>query len=96
MLVLFVLSQQKMYTYEIENTIKRLSEGRLSYNTLYQTIHRLQDYGYVSTVERVLSDDNRVRVYYSITELGRVYLDDLRREYQNFIDAIALIFSKHI
>ena len=94
MLVLFVLRQKPMYTYEMMNTIERLSEGRLSFNTLYQAIYRLRDFGYISESDKVLSEDNRIRIYFSITEAGEGYLRDLRVEYQNFIDTISLIFSR--
>lgn len=94
MLVLFVLRQKSMYTYEMMSAIESLSEGRLSFNTLYQAIYRLRDHGYIRESEKVLSQDNRVRIYFSITEEGQVYLEALRREYQSFIDAVALIFSK--
>ena len=95
MLVLFVLRQKPMYTYEMMSTIERLSEGRLSFNTLYQAIYRLRDFGYISESDKVLSEDNRIRIYFSITEAGEGYLRDLRVEYQNFIDTISLIFSKY-
>lgn len=42
MLVLFVLRQKSMYTYEMMSAIESLSEGRLSFNTLYQAIYRLR------------------------------------------------------
>lgn len=94
MLTLFVLRQKPMYTYEMMSTIERLSEGRLTFNTLYQAIYRLRDFGYISESDKVLSEDNRMRIYFSITETGEKYLKDLMVEYQNFIDTISLIFSK--
>ena len=94
MLVLFVLRQKPMYTYEMMSAIESLSEGRLTFNTLYQAIYRLRDRGYIQESEKVLSQDNRIRIYFPITEAGEIYLHDLRREYQNFTDTIALIFSK--
>ena len=94
MLVLFVLHQKSMYTYEMMSTIEQLSEGRLSFNTLYQAIYRLRDHRYIEESEKILSQDNRVRIYFAITPAGEAYLQDLRQEYQNFIDTIALIFSK--
>ena len=72
MLVLFVLRQKSMYTYEMMSAIESLSEGRLSFNTLYQAIYRLRDHGYIQESEKVLSQDNRVRIYFSITEEGQV------------------------
>ena len=94
MLVLYVLRRKSMYTYEMMQEIDRMSEGKITFNTLYQAIYRLRDRGYIQESEKVLSQDNRIRIYFSITEAGEIYLHDLRREYQNFTDTIALIFSK--
>ena len=74
MLVLFVLHQKSMYTYEMMSTIEQLSEGRLSFNTLYQAIYRLRDHGYIEESEKILSQDNRVRIYFAITPAGEAYL----------------------
>ena len=42
MLVLFVLRHKSMYTYEMMQEIDRMSTGKITFNTLYQAIYRLQ------------------------------------------------------
>jgi len=93
MLVLHTLRYNPMYTYEIMSTLESLSGGYLAFNTLYIAIHRLNELQFIEEKERVISDDNRVRVYYSITDSGREYLSNLIDEYKRFsevLDAIVI------
>lgn len=64
-------AKRSMYTYEMMNEIEALSQGVITFNTLYLTIHRLQDFGYVEEQGKVVSEDNRVRLYFAITPKGR-------------------------
>ena len=50
MLVLFLLQQKPMYTYEMMATVERLSGGGIQFNTLYQAIYRLQGFKYIETI----------------------------------------------
>ena len=54
MLVLFLLRRRPMYTYEMMSEIEALSQGVITFNTLYLTIHRLQDFGYVEEQGKVV------------------------------------------
>ena len=77
MLVLFVLRQKKMYTYEMMQEISHMSDGKIAFNTLYQAIYRLQSFQYIKEDGKVVSDDNRIRIYFTITPSGEEYLDKL-------------------
>lgn len=63
MLVLFLLRQKPMYAYEMLQEMARLSDGVLQFNTLYIAIYRLQEHGYISPSETVVTESNRTRVY---------------------------------
>lgn len=93
MLVLFVLRQKPMYTYEMMQAIERMSEGEITFNTLYQAIYRLQGFQYIREEEKVLSEGNRVRIYFGITEAGRTYLEQLMKEYRSFTGAVDRILD---
>lgn len=93
MLVLFLLKQKSMYTYEMMATIEKLSEGQITFNTLYQAIYRLQGFAYVEESRRVMSDGNRVRIYYAITDQGRDYLAALIENYCVMTGVIEKILS---
>lgn len=93
MLVLFVLRQKPMYTYEMMQAIERMSAGEITFNTLYQAIYRLQGFQYIREEEKVLSEGNRVRIYFGITEAGRTYLEQLMKEYRSFTGAVDRILD---
>lgn len=93
MLVLFLLKQKSMYTYGMMATIEKLSEGQISFNTLYQAIYRLQGFAYVEESRKVMSEGNRVRIYYAITDQGRDYLAALIDNYCAMTGVIEKILS---
>lgn len=93
LLVLFLLKQKSMYTYEMMSTVEKLSEGQIAFNTLYQAIYRLQGFGYIEESQKLMSDSNRVRIYYAITGPGREYLAALIENYRVMTGAIEKILS---
>ena len=92
MLVLFLLRQKSMYTYEMMTTIERISEGRITFNTLYQAIYRLRGFGYIAESDKVLAE-GRLRIYFSLTPAGQTYLSELIAEYRATTDAIDQILA---
>lgn len=94
MLVLFLLKQRPMYAYEMLQEIARLSGNVLQFNTLYIAIYRLQDHGYIRELEKVTTGGNRTRVYFSITEPGRAYLDGIMAEYRLIVNAVDSILQQ--
>ena len=93
MLVLFLLKQKSMYTYKMRSTVEKLSEGQIIFNTLYQAIYRLQGFGYIEEDRKVMSEGNRVRIYYAITDSGRAYLTALIENYHVMTGTIENILS---
>ena len=93
MLVLFLLRKKPMYTYEMMQSMEQLSGGDITFNTLYLTIYRLQDFKYIREQEKVVSEDNRVCIYFAITPEGEAYLEQLIAEYQKFTDAVDRILG---
>jgi len=73
-----------MYAYEMMNELERMSGGYLSYNTLYIAIYRLEALKFIIESGKSVSEGNRTRVYYSITDAGNEYLDNLIDEYRRF------------
>ena len=93
MLVLYVLREKPMYTYEMMQTIEHLSEGKITFNTLYQAIYRLQGFEYIHERGKEVSSDNRVRIYFTITPNGEEYLQQLIYEYRTFTGAVDKILT---
>lgn len=94
MLVLYVLRRKSMYTYEMMQEIDRMSEGKITFNTLYQAIYRLQSFHYIEEEGKVVSEDNRIRIYFAINEAGEDYLQKLIEEYRSFTAAVDQILSQ--
>ena len=90
MLVLFVLRHKSMYTYEMMQEIDRMSTGKITFNTLY----RLQSFQYIQEEGKVVSEDNRVRIYFAITASGVDYLEKLIEEYRSFTGAVDQILDQ--
>ena len=88
MMVLVLLRERPMYTYEMMAAIQERSGGVITFNTMYLSIYRLQDRGYIREQEKAVSPDNRVRIYFAITDSGRSYLEELLREYRQFTAAL--------
>ena len=89
MMVLHLLREKPMYTYEMMNAIEARSGGDITFNTLYLSIYRLEENGYIREHEKVMSEDNRTRIYFAITDAGAEYLDALIREYKRYTAALA-------
>ena len=90
LMVLTILSErEKMY--EITKEALERSSGRYKMPLLYTTLNKLQEQGFVAEVEKIISDANRVRIYYCITETGRRYLSELKTLYKELSDTVRSI-----
>ena len=92
MMVLHLLRQKPMYTYEMMNAIEE-REYVLVFNTLYLSIYRLEENGYIREHEKVMSEDNRVRIYFAITDAGSAYFDELVKGYLRYTAALARVLE---
>lgn len=54
----------------------------------HTVLNKLESDGYVTQSQRIISKDNRVRVYYKITDDGRHYLTELTNTYFALSDAV--------
>ncbi len=88
LIVLSLLREKPRYTYELMQEVERRSGGVIVFNTMYLTIYRLRDFGYIREHEKVVSADNRVQIYFAITDRGRGYLERISWEYRRYVDAL--------
>ena len=73
--------------YGAELTIELARHGYdLSPGTLYPTLHRLHDKGYLIQEKRIV--DGRVRKYYTITDKGRAALTEARRKIAELVGEV--------
>ena len=93
MMILHLLRKRPMYTCEMMTAIEEQSGGDIAFNTLYLSIYRLEENGYIREHQKVMSKDNRTRIYFAITDAGSGYLDTLIREYKRYTAALARVLE---
>lgn len=94
-LLLFLISQQPMYGYQIIRELENKSEGyfRFKEGTLYPALHRLENMELIEGEWQQLPAACRRRRYYSITEKGNSLLALKQTEWQDFLKAMNLIIQ---
>lgn len=90
LMVLKILSEREMYAYEITQIAYERSKGKYKMPLLYTTLRKLQEQGFVVESKKVVSKDNRVRIYYKLTDDGLVYLENIKSMY---LDLTAKVHS---
>ena len=95
MLILILLNSEKMYGYQISQSIFELSGESINIpeGSLYPTLYKLLDNGYV-TDEKILIGKRMTRIYYSITPKGKARLASLYDDYVKVRDGIQQIIDK--
>ena len=93
-IILKLLSDSdKMYGYEITQKVKELTGGKiqLTEGALYPTLHAMEAQGILIT--DVVNVGNRIRKYYSVTDLGKKTASDKVSEYSDFIDTMIFLLD---
>ncbi len=93
-LLLYLISQQPMYGYQIIKELERKSQGYFKFKegTLYPALHRLERAGLILGKWRGLPG-GRQRRYYHITDKGRYTLAEKRNQWQEFLVAMDLVLQ---
>lgn len=92
MLILFLLKQRPMYTYELAQEMEHVSAGTFTYHSLYNFIYRLKSAECIEEERRQISQ-NRTRIYFHVTEKGKTHLIKIRRIYRELTMAADLILD---
>lgn len=82
LIILSILLERPKYAYEMTQELRLRSGGLYQMPLLYPVLYRLEKNGYVEISETVISEKNRTRNYYRITEAGRAYLKDCVAQYR--------------
>lgn len=93
-IILKLLSNsEKMYGYEITQTVKELTKGKIdiSEGALYPILHKLEAEGILETEKVYIG--KRVRKYYRVTGSGKKAVQEATRELNDFIETLAVIFN---
>lgn len=96
LIVLYLLNEKEMYAYDMIRETWERSGHVYKMPLLYTILNKLEDDGYVQRGKQVISDNNRVRVYYQITENGKTYLKELLTLYFRLSDSVKLVLGEDI
>ena len=91
--VLSLLSRADMYGFELVGAIS--SQIQISEGTIYPLLKRIKDEGYVTTYLQE-SQEGPPRKYYSLTQSGRLTLENLEAEWQSISTGINNILKGDI
>lgn len=82
-IILFLLSQNDSYGYEISKNIKKISEEKyiIKETTLYSAFSRLEKNGYITSYFGNETNGKR-RTYYKITNEGLHYYNEKCKEWK--------------
>ena len=89
MLILYLLRDEDLYGYQLTQLFAAKSLGTYTMleGTLYSILFRMVAAGYLSEYE-MLVGKKRKRRYYHLEESGKVYFEQLVKEYINIPDAV--------
>ncbi len=92
-IILKLLSNQKMYGYEITQRVRELTADKIdiSEGALYPILHKLEADGILETESVFIG--KRVRKYYSVTETGKEDAANRIAELNDFIRTLQLILN---
>ncbi|MCM1487196.1 MAG: PadR family transcriptional regulator [Firmicutes bacterium] len=94
MLILYLLSQEDMYGYQLAQEINTRSEGQfdITEGSMYPTLYRLIEKKAISDYKK-LSGKRRTRVYYHIEEQGARLFEQLKEDYHAINAGVEKILS---
>lgn len=97
MLILFLLSEEDMYGYQLSQEINLRSDGQfdITEGSMYPTLYRLIEKKAITDYKK-LSGKRRTRVYYHIEDEGKKLLEALRSDYTAINDGVRKILSGNV
>ena len=87
MCILYQIKSGPVYGYEIMKFVRQVFVDVYE-GSIYTILRRLHSMGYTATTKRE-SPSGPPRKYYEITESGKVYLDEMIKEWNNIVQAVS-------
>jgi DNA-binding PadR family transcriptional regulator len=84
-----------MHGYAITQKVEELTQGKLklTYGALYPILHKLEKEG--ALVTATANHNNRIRIYYALTDKGHTVVAERIIELNEFISSLQLIFNSN-
>jgi len=95
MALLALLDNRDMYGYELTREIGRVTDGviALKENNAYPALHLMETEGLISSYWKETEPGMPPRKYYSITPVGRAFLQDMKAEWLKHNEAMDSIWK---
>jgi len=93
-IVLTLLKEEgPLHGYAITRKVEQLTEGKikLTYGALYPILHKLESDGVLVTSSE--NYNNRIRIYYALTEKGQSVVIEKVKELTEFIESLQRIIE---
>ncbi|MGI6106078.1 MAG: PadR family transcriptional regulator [Raoultibacter sp.] len=87
--ILLLIKEKPCYGYEIMNELSTWPITTAKESTIYPLLRRLLDGGSVEANWQQVSEGLPPRKYYSITDEGRKYLDEMSEEWNKLNEAVS-------
>ena len=88
MLILSLLRERPKYAYEMTQELKDRTDGEYNMPLLYPVLYRLQSQGFIEEDKKIISDNNRVRNYYRLTDQGLTHLQHMKIQFARLCDHV--------
>ena len=94
LLILSLLEEKDMYGYEMAQAMRERSHEKFTLleTSMYPTLYRLQDNGYISAREELVGK-RRKRTYYHLEPAGRAYFQKIFAEYMTVQQGVQEILA---
>jgi len=93
-IILTLLFRGESYGYQILQRTRQVAGGKLAWSSamLYPVLHRLQKDGFIRSKWRI-SEEGRMRKYYSLTDLGRKELTAEKEQWLSVHNALQSLWA---
>lgn len=94
LVLMALLTERDMYGYEMAQALKQRSDGKFTLleTSMYPTLYRLQDRGYITSYEKA-AGVRRKRAYYHLEPSGQAYFETCLREYLTAQEGVRAILA---
>ncbi len=93
-IILALLLSGETYGYQILKRVRQLSDGKMKWSSamLYPVLRRMEKEELIRSEWRV-SEENRMRKYYMLTDLGRKEFEVEKARWLNIQDALSRLWE---
>lgn len=95
LIILAVFAKGNNYGYDILNTVKKLSNGKIQWHngSIYPMLKKLESQGFIKSYWR-MEEKQRPRKYYNLTETGMAELESKKEDWFMVSDMLTKLLEQ--